>query len=313
MLTDLKHAALLEISQELTRFEYEFRGMFRCPTCLGNYVLDSKQITEEHIIPKSIGGKVTTFLCKECNSKFGNKQTRWLSEWIELNKGDAPFHIDPKKQDAKITADGRTLNGSLRLAEDGAIEFNSDKNRSNPVDYEAFWTGPKHSEITVTFKTSVFANEGSLSVGFLTAAYGLWFKNFGYSFVLQSAMDIVRQQIMNPWQNLMSWNYLIETPLKEIKDPCIGLMRFGSDYFPIASIYDHLVILPSAKREHPQTSATNQIATKFMNFGEEIAARYQHRCVGPAMLICDGQDIIIPDLIPNPTIPPQYCRFDVWN
>lgn len=310
---DLKSESLLEISQELTRFKYELRGLFRCPTCLCDYPIASKEITEEHIIPASNGGKLTTFLCKSCNSSFGHKQTRWLSDWIELNEGNGLFHVNPKKQRTQLKADGQSLNGSLAIADDGALEFTIDPRRSNPVDFQAHRNGPKPAKVAITTKLPVFSNEKSLKVGFLTAAYGLWFKNFGYSFVLQSSLDIVRQQILNPDQDLMDWNYLIETPAKEIIDPCVGLMRFGTDYFPIALIYDHLVIFPSPKRPHPSSTPPAQMSKKVFSFSNQIAPRYQHRCVGPAVLICDGQEIVNPDLISNATIPPQYIWGDRWD
>ncbi|AWD22955.1 hypothetical protein B6K69_15800 [Fuscovulum blasticum] len=313
MATDLRSASLLEISQELTRFKYELRGLFRCPTCLRDYPISSKEITEEHIVPDSCGGKITTFLCKTCNSSFGHKQTRWLSDWIELNEGNGLFHSDPKKQRAQLKADGRTLNGSLSIADDGALEFTTDRRRSNPVDFEAHWNGPKPAKISITTGLPVFSNENSVKVGFLTAAYGLWFKNFGYSFVLQSSLDIVRQQILNPDTELMYWNYLIEVPTREIANPCIGLMRFRTDYFPIALIYDHLVVFPSPKLPHPYSTSPMQMSKKVMSFSDQIASRYQHRCVGPAVLICDGQEIVNPDLIQNATIPPQYSWVDRWD
>lgn len=310
---DAKSEYLLEISQELTRFDYELRGLFRCPTCFCDHPISSKEITEEHIVPHSIGGKITTFLCKTCNSAFGHKQTRWLADWIELNEGNGLFHVDPKKQKTKLEFNNLTLNGSLSIAEDGAFEIFTDPKRSNPIDFKSFWDSPKRSPITVTTSLPVFNNENSLKVGFLTAAYGLWFKNFGYSFVLQSSMNIVRRQILNPDQDLMNWNYLIETKEKEILNPCIGLMRFGVDYFPISLIYDHLVIFPSPKRPHPPSTVPSQISKKVMIFSDQIASRYQHRCVGPAVLICDGQEIVNPDLVSTPLIPPQYIRLDRWD
>jgi len=220
-----------------------------------------------------------------------------LNESIEL------FHADPKKQRTQLTADGRKINGTLKVTEDGALEFYTDKKRSNPVDYEAHWNGPKPSEITITTQMPVFGNEISLRAGFLTAAYGLWFKNFGYSFVLQSSLDIVRRQILYPDLDIMNWNYLIETPAREVVNPCIGLMRFGVDYFPTALIYDHLVLFPSPKRPHPSNTSPSEMSKKVMSFADEIASRYQHRCVGPAVLICDGQEVVNPDLIPNATVP----------
>jgi hypothetical protein len=313
MTTDLKAASLLEISQELARFKYELRGLFRCPVCLRDYPLCSNDITEEHIIPDSSGGKMTTFLCKACNSLFGHKQTRWLSDWIELNEGNGLFHVDPKKQRAQLKANGLTLNGSLQLSEDGAIEFITDPKRTNPAHFEAHRNGPKPPEISISTSLPVFSNEQSLKVGFLTAAYGLWFKNFGYSFVLQSSLSIVRQQILNPDKNLMDWNYLLETPAREILSPCIGLIRVKNSYYPIALIYDHLIILPSPQRHYPVRANSSEISKKMINFDDQIASRYQHRCVGPAVLVCDGQEIVNPDLIRNATIPPQYSWLDRWD
>jgi len=220
--------------------------------------------------------------------------------------------VDPKKQRAKLSASGRELNGSMRLGEDGAFEFYSDRKRSNPVEFDAHWSGPKPSGIKIEFSTPVFSNEESLRVGYLTAAYGLWFKNFGYSFVLQSTLEIVRRQILSPDENIMSWNFLIEIPSREIENPSIGLMRFGGDYFPIAVIYDHIVLLPSAQKLHPPSMSAEKITKKLMSFGEEIAPRFQHRCPGPAVLICDGQVIMQPDMIANATIPPQHIWVDGW-
>ncbi len=313
MADDLRSKSLLEISQELARFKCDLLGQFRCPTCFCDYPISSSEITEEHIIPDASGGKISTFLCRRCNSSFGHKQTRWLSDWIELGESRTPFHIDPKKQRAKVTAEGRTISGSLKIGADGAIEFYADRRRSNPADFDTHWNGPKPSQITITTDMPVFRSENALRVGFLTAAYGLWFKNFGYSFVLQSSLNVVRHQILSPDQDLMAWNYLVEVPAREIINPSIGLMRFGADYFPIALIYDHLVILPSAKQPHPKSTQKSEISKKVMSFAEEIAPKYQHRCVGPAVLICDGQPIIMPDLIPNATLSPQHIWVNRWD
>jgi hypothetical protein len=314
-----KNKFLWEISQELARFDVNLLGFFRCPTCLRDLPIENfgsadadNAINEEHIIPDAVGGKQTTFLCKSCNSTFGRKQTKWLVEWIELNEGGAPFPTDPKKQKASISANGLKLNGSMHLGDDGALEFYTDQTRSNPVDFDAYWREPKPSGIKIEYSMPVFTNEESLRVGYLTAAYGLWFKNFGYSFVLQSKLNTVREQILHPERNIIDWNFLIEIPVREIREPSIGLMRFGEDYFPIAVIYDHIVLLPSAQKLHPSSTSAAKISRKLMTLGEKIAPRFQHRCVGPADMICDGQIVIQPDMIAKPTIPPQHVRMNGW-
>ncbi len=65
---DLRSASLLQLSQELGRFNYDLLGKFRCPTCLNDFSIESREVSEEHIIPASVGGSLTTFLCKDCNS-----------------------------------------------------------------------------------------------------------------------------------------------------------------------------------------------------------------------------------------------------
>lgn len=315
----IENKFLYEISQELARFDFNLLGIFRCPTCLRDLRIEKcgsadtdNAISEEHIIPDAVGGKQTTFLCKSCNSMFGHKQTKWLAEWIELNEGGAPFPKNPKKQKASLRANGRKLNGSMRLGEDGALEFYTDRKRSNPVDFEAHWREPKPSAVKIKYSMPVFSNEGSLRVGYLTAAYVLWFKNFGYSFVLQSILKKVREQILNPEKTIVDWNFLIEIPSREIKEPHIGIMRFDKDYFPIATIYDHIVLLPSAQKLHPSITSSEKISKKLITLGEELAPRFQHRCVGPAVMILDGQIVIQPDMIANPTIRPQHVRMDGW-
>ncbi len=208
-----------------------------------------------------------------------------------------------------MTANGMSMGVSLRLANDGAMEVIGDRSRSDPRHYDEL----SHSsipEILLSFRMPVFQNEGALSVGFLTAAYGLWFKSFGYSWVLQKALKMVMAQILNPEQNIISWNYLIEVNTREIKNPRIGLAKVGGQIFPCALIYDHLILLPSAKEQRPTQRAP--ISCKAMD-AQRIEPRFRHCCHGPSSLICDGQDIISPDMFPNTTVPIEQIRCEVWS
>ncbi|MCC1480050.1 hypothetical protein J1C52_00195 [Roseibaca sp. Y0-43] len=300
------------MAQELARFDQKKQWEFCCPTCLNYYSIESKDITEEHIIPESRGGKTTTFLCKSCNSFFGGKQTRCLSDWIEINEGKAPFHQDPKKQKTTLKSGKLKISGHLSIGEQKQLIFHADKNRSNPTDYSAFSRGENISSVTITTKIPVFENEQRLRVGFLTAAYGLWFKHFGYSFVFQSIYNIVRQQIMCPDEDIASWNFLIYNDLGRSINPTLGFMRFDVDYFPVAQIYDHIVILPNSKMRHPATTSFEKVSVKALELGEPIADRLQHRSIGPAVVLCDFQEIICPDFFKNTTVPPQIIWIDGW-
>lgn len=310
---DLRATALRELSQELCRFDMSFRGKFRCPTCFQDFSTASSgdDITEEHVIPKSVGGKLTTLLCKACNSRFGHQQTRWLSDYIALPDDGLPFHRDGKKQKASATAKGLRVGGTLREASDGVLEFVADRRRSNPTDYDLWHSAPV-DEMTISYRLDVFKNEPSLQVGFLTAAYGLWFKNFGYSWAFQTALDDVRRQIQSPDSRIIRWNFLMDAKMTSVS-PSLGLGKFHDTIFPVANIYDQIVIFPNASSEHPASASPDEIRIAWLDLGPPIHPRFQHRCVGPAILVCDGQRIVAPDLFPTPTVPAIAIEMARWS
>ncbi len=296
---NLRARSLRELSEDLARFDERMTGTFRCPVCLKEILLERNElshdddvVSEEHIIPISVGGKITSFLCTTCNSRFGQQQTRWLSEYIAIREGGGLFHPDPRRQRASASANGYKISGALRRGPAGAIEFIADQKRSSPQDYRAFRQCPIET-LTISHRMEVFANEHSLNVGFLTAAYVIWFKSFGYSWVLQGSLGDVRRQICNPRETILPWNFLMEARYPS-RDPSVGLAKFGNEFFPVAFIYDHIVVLPNPRLAHPPTTPANEIKVGVFEIAPSIHERYQHRCIGPAELVCDGQSTINP-------------------
>ncbi|TMV13309.1 HNH endonuclease [Arenibacterium halophilum] len=304
-----KYDILREISRELETFDAGLKNIFKCPICLrdlpvGN--IDSKDrqfsIDEEHIIPKSVGGKITIFLCKSCNNTAGSKHTKWLGEYIEIFEGKAPFHASGKKQKATATADGYTINGTLKVAEGGDLEFVALRSHSHPHAFEGHVNAPSGSKLTVQVDVPAYRQEKLVGVGFLAAAYELWFKNFGYSFVLQKSLDIVREQISNPEEDIIDWCYTIDTEEyfgegQILREPAIGVMRFGQDHFAIAVIFNQIVILPSPTKQHPDRAHYKEIRHLLLSLKPQIAPRFQNRCTGPGYMICGDDLIVRPDMV----------------
>lgn len=80
-----KRHALQDLAASLTQFDQTAAGVFRCPVCLQDIPIERQQrITLAHLIPKSAGGKTTTWLCHACNSKFGHRQDKWFGEHARL-------------------------------------------------------------------------------------------------------------------------------------------------------------------------------------------------------------------------------------
>jgi|GEM_PF-5199559 len=304
-----KHAFISEISSELEKFDAGLKGMFKCPICLRDLPvenIDSKDrrfsIDEEHIIPNSVGGKTTIFLCSKCNSTAGSKHTKWLGEYIEIFEGKAPFHASGKKQKATATADDHTVNGTLKVAEDGNLEFFALRSHSHPDAFEGYVNAPTGSKRFLQVDVPAYRQEKLVGVGFLAAAYELWFKNFGYSFVLQKSLDIVRKQISNPEEDIIDWCFTIDTEDyfgegQLLKEPAIGVMRFGQDHFAIAVIFNQIVILPSPTKQHPDRVPYKEIRHLLLSLKPQISPRYQNRCTGPGYMMC-GEDLVVrPDMV----------------
>jgi hypothetical protein len=78
---------------------------------------ESKQLTEEHIIPQSLGGKLSAWIyCKDCNDAFGSKFEAELSKHfryfstslkIERDRGkNQPFEVTLRKNGVELTSNG---------------------------------------------------------------------------------------------------------------------------------------------------------------------------------------------------------------
>lgn len=205
------------------------------------------------------------------------------------------------------------MNGTLSIGASGGLDFVTDRKRSNKTHFDAFWAEPKPARVNIVISDPIYKNEAALRVGYLTAAYALWFKVFGYSFALQKHLDIVREQILNPHEDIMDWNYLFGNFNYTSLTPSLSLLKFGSKYFPAAHIYDQHVILPIATDRHPPPTEAKDISVKSMNIDEGISPRLEHKCIGPAIVICDHQILIHPDFFNTTTVSPQYIWLDGWS
>ena len=90
------------LNKHLCSFGDGFEDKVICPTCVKEFDLnlDQRSFTAGHILPEASGGDEWTFLCKDCNSQFGEKQDKWLGEYLNIlsnPRGDA-FRCKNKEQ-----------------------------------------------------------------------------------------------------------------------------------------------------------------------------------------------------------------------
>ena len=216
-----------------------------CPTCLKVVSLsDLNKISEAHILPKFSGGRLKTYLCSDCNSKFGTNQDKWLGEYLQLRKsGKTVFGVT--KQAGRFSINGIPVSGKFRESSDGGLQFYIWDDKTSPESIDQLDGVGKHDPLTLSVEVPLMKNTRLVEVGLLTAAYLLWFRELGYSWVFQTHLDTIRKQICDPTKKIIETLPIAKNIDGEREMAWIGVVEFDETVLAAAGIADNLVLLPT--------------------------------------------------------------------
>ncbi len=186
-------------------------GIMFCPICLRIFSredLKHGDLTLEHIPPEKLGGKVRTVTCRKCNNYAGTELDSHLVQKSRLDTFSSGNSDYPIK--AKVT-----VNNVVALP----IDLTFDENRGylmvppvrvrkkSPEQVEAF-TQELQEDISTILNISFNAYSNiNTRAALLRIAY-LWaFSIFGYGFIINPNLDLIRQQIQNPHENILGSNW----------------------------------------------------------------------------------------------------------
>ena len=259
MKSNQKKQILKMLSTNLKMFFPEYNNHFMCPTCQKVINIDRLcDISEAHIVPKSAKGTLKTFLCKNCNSIFGAKQDKWFGDIVRIANDRNPSILGTGIKERYFLIDGIKVNGHWERSQDGNLSFYIYEDKNSPNINELvnnkFRTNPK--SIDVSFPLPILKNRHLINVGYLTAAYLMWFGYLGYSWALQNHLDIIRQQITNPDKEIIEPKYVFNVESVDW-NPWVGLITFLDDVVPAFGLKKQLVILPPRDRPKYYDSLKN--------------------------------------------------------
>ena len=181
-----------------------------CTKCLSNIELDQTRdncLTLEDVPPKKLGGKPITLTCKKCNNTAGSL----LDE--ELRKkliSDEFFEGIP----------GAIVDAKIRLSKDLFISGTLSHRKSGGLSVHLFKNGPNANEKKshcIEKAREHLENNGLRKVDFnlkmyrkcrpevalLRIAYLLAFSTFGYGFLFNPNLELIREQIKKPSENIL--------------------------------------------------------------------------------------------------------------
>jgi hypothetical protein len=183
----------------LKEIEPNFNGLFRCPICLSDYLHES-DLVNGHIIPKALGGKAKTIVCRKCDTTIGSKLEGPLINHVS-NLNVLSFKKNDKiRSKMTLSYEGKTYKTRIEL-KDKLMTIKL----PNPGDIDLLTANiKKNKETNYTlnyhFKNKNINNRATQLLG-LKIAYYAAFNRFGYRYILNSDIDWIRDAILNSSTN----------------------------------------------------------------------------------------------------------------
>lgn len=299
------------LSLSLEYFYPDLKSHFLCPTCLSPIPLHKKNnITEAHIIPRKARGLPKTYLCKDCNSLFGRKQDKWFGEFLRLSADAKPSIFATDIRNGYFQIDDTRVGGDWKQEQDGSLSIFIHADRSSPETNTLILSKFKVPSPTIDLSISfpLLKHMRMIDAGFLTAAYLMWFRAFGYSWVLQSHLNTIREQIMNPEKDILGTRFVAACVNKRWW-PWIGVVTICDEMALAMGLESSLVLLPPMDRPELYSKLGNDFTGKIAKDPRPLQFWRKQYYGEPLCLAFDNRMLIAPDAVMDKGLPHFIMQF----
>lgn len=228
---------------------------YACPCCLGLYYREAvarRVLTLEDVPPKALGGRPMLLTCKVCNNEAGSKLD---ADAAMQAVGDSFARGIDTGQWVKATsvAAGSLLRGRARMT-DAGLRFEGACRQNAPAARAQFDTalaahraGNGGSGFSITVHTGFEDVRARLSL--IRAAYLTAFAGLGWTYILQPALRLVREQLRSPEQEIFK-PYLFRDPSAAHSQRSILLVNDPPELAAVAvTIGEFTVFLPGLSQD----------------------------------------------------------------
>lgn len=241
--------------------DFDLTNAMVCPICwrvLYHDDLVRKEVTLEHVPPKSTNGRASTLTCRGCNNLAGTLLDSHVSKQLELEsqfsgKNSKPIKVHLNfREHGQITAFLSVHNGNFRIL--------TAPKKSNPKAIERLEAHLSNPPDNVTFDVVMRAwNPNRADIGKMRIAYLIAFSRLGYSLFLNPNVNLIREQIMKPHEKLLDHPgifsnddaYLGVTLVKEPREAQCILVSFKLSIGQYER--NDRVILPASHLSHSES------------------------------------------------------------
>jgi hypothetical protein len=181
--------------------------VFGCPLCFRIFTrdaIDAEFITEEHIISRKLGGRLTTLTCKDCNNKDGSRLDSHLVNEFRTRDKIAGLSNSPLKGQVQTPNAKQDVDIYFSKPDSPGLTIVGHPKRSNPKSVQSIMHTMEEGAQNVSFILKPHYSALNSQVAKLRAAYLLMFYYFGYEYVAQESVKLVRQQILSTEKDLIA-------------------------------------------------------------------------------------------------------------
>ncbi len=194
MARERAHSIFAELSEDLGRMTTNSSNSVLCPLCLQAYSedaidLEEPELTEEHIIPESLGGKLVTLSCKSCNSTHGSKLDAHLVQMVRSQNSLAGLGTVPLKGRIGIAGNQFPAQFDVR-----SRTFRVGGGSPAVIDeVNGMFQKGSIESMDLNFSLGYIPDRAYLAL--LRIAYLAIFRELGYRYILSPAAGVVREII----------------------------------------------------------------------------------------------------------------------
>lgn len=215
-----------------------------CPICIKEFL--EKELTEEHIIPASVGGVIKTKTCATCNNTLGSKIDSHLLSWMhneEANEGLRSMRVD-------MVVNNHKVNNHVIWPKDPneTIKINAIKKTTDPKALEGLKNSLLAGDDKIEMKFNLRFNPNKMYLSVLKIAYLFIYKKIGESYATSKELYKIRSMIEKANHADEDLKYLIlslsrNKPIFPDKKLQVGVIAYNQHNLP------HYLVLIKLKTE----------------------------------------------------------------
>ena len=301
------------LASNLNAFFPEAQNTVVCPLCRSAHGRDSLlgdglELTREHCIPASAGGKLVTLTCRACNNSHGISSDSHLKNLLLAE--DAVEGIGGTV-DGTISIEGHPFRCEVGFGREGekSLHFTPIVKASNSKERDTAFaiveassnTGDDFSaNLELRFRYCPFRSNLVL----VKAAYLLMFKQFGYSYMFFEGPEFVRRLILEPDANIVA-------AACGLKPPAVQVRRVNRALIVTSPEHLRCFVLPIQVRTTHRTQIKFVILPGFDDDPKGIYDRWQE--IGKQGNVGQGKFIALDAGPESLTDPHRFGALALWD